>query len=84
MTISETSAGLSLGIVVRDTTMIRPGAHESDTCEIGYVRLGDIFDESVSIQSTSVDQLLALADAFQEAARRLRALKAAQGLAVPA
>jgi hypothetical protein len=72
--VTRTAATLSLGIILSDTTVIRPDAHG----RIGVVALGSIADPYTAIQSTSVDQLLALADAAQEAARLLRRLQVAQ------
>lgn len=62
-----TAAALSLGLVLRDTTAIRADV----SGEIGFVRLGDFTDDHITIQTTSVAQLLALADACREAARLL-------------
>lgn len=53
--------------------LVLPSGTRHDVAAIGVVRIGEDFH----VQSTSVDRLLEIADAFQEAARRLRASQVA-------
>lgn len=63
-----------INIVIDEDSTFRTHAQAAGSRE-GSLPIGSIrFDDSfISVQSTSVTALLALADACQEAARRLRA-----------
>ena len=70
----------NIAIVLREGATFRANAQPPSDIggqAIGSVRFGELGDVAIHVQTTDVAALLALADACQEAARRLRALQVA-------